>query len=105
MRDPKILAFMKKVSVMEGHPDWEDETVASMRNRIEVTAKGKTFVEDKARPRGGSTEGVSDEELENKFRHNASRVLTETKIEGAVRAIWNLEKMKDISELVDQITL
>lgn len=105
MRNPNILEFMEKVSVIEGHPEWEKETVISMRNRIEITAKGETFTEDRVQPRGGSASGVTDEELEVKFRHNAVRILTERQIDQSVNTIWNLEKIDNVTELIKQITL
>jgi len=104
MRNPKILAFMKKVSVIEGYSGWQKENVHSLRNRVEVAANGKTFAEDRVEARGISA-AVTDGELEKKFRHNAARILTEGKIEGAVKAIWNLEQVENISQLMDQIAL
>jgi len=105
-KDPKILEFMDKVSVTAGYPGWEKEgPVLSRRTRIEVTAGGQTYIEDRAEARGSGSLEVPDEELEKKFRHNASRLLTEGKIKRATEALWNLEKVEFISELIDQLTL
>jgi len=61
-------------------------------NRKEkVWAKGDYFSEE-AR--------MKDEELEAKFRINAAKVLSQENIDNAVRAIFELEKMGDISELL-----
>ena len=46
---------------------------------------------------------VSDRELEDKFRHNASGVLPEEKADNAVKFIWELEELKDISYLMDAL--
>jgi hypothetical protein len=40
-----------------------------------------------------------------KFKHNASRILTQSKTDGAVNTILDLEKLKDISDLTKLITL
>ncbi len=106
MRDQKILEFMKKVSVTG--PDSSTSMVGMQR--VEIVAKDKTFVEERTIARGGpvSSTGnlqLTDEELEKKFRHNAVRILTADKIEHAVKTIWNLEKVGNTSELIDQITL
>ena len=43
---------------------------------------------------------MKDEELEAKFRINASKVLRQENIDKAVKAIFELETMGDISELL-----
>ncbi|MFX1534191.1 MAG: MmgE/PrpD family protein [Promethearchaeota archaeon] len=105
MRNPKILEFMnKKVSVVR-----EFDTSGPYRKKVEVVAKGQTFTEDRMNPkRGDMSPGgaqMTDAELEKKFRHNAQRILTEGQINRAVKALWNMEKLKNTSELVDEITL
>lgn len=106
MRDPKIVEFMKKVTVTG--PDSSTSMVGMQR--VEVEAKGKTFANERTVARGGpiSSTGniqLTDEELEKKFRHNAVRILSEGQINRAVDALWNLEKVKNVKELMDQITL
>ncbi|MEM2424936.1 MAG: MmgE/PrpD family protein [Candidatus Bathyarchaeia archaeon] len=105
MKDQRIHEFMKKVTVV---PELE-EPDAFFRKRVEVMAKGKTFIEDRIKPKkGGMSPGdpqMTDEELEMKYRHNASWVLTEDKIEKSISLLWNLENLKSISELMDHLTL
>ena len=50
MRDPKILEFMKKVTVTG--PDSSTSMVGMQR--VEVEAKGKTFAEERTVARGGA---------------------------------------------------
>lgn len=106
MKDPNILGFMKKVTITG--PDASTSMLGTQR--IEVEAKGQTFTGERTVARGGpisSTENIqlTDEELENKFRHNAVRILSEKQIDRAVHNLWNLEKLGTIKELIDQITL
>jgi 2-methylcitrate dehydratase PrpD len=106
MRDPKILGFMKKVTVTG--PEALTSHVGTQR--IEVEAKGKTFTVERNLARGGlisskGNEQLTDEELEKKFRHSAVRILSEGQIDRAVKALWNLEKLKSVKELMNQITL
>ena len=106
MRDPKILEFMKKVSVTG--PDAQTSHVGMQR--VEIEAKGKTFSDERTVARGGATSStgnvqLTDAELEEKFRHNSVRILSEAQIDRAVNTLWSLEKIKDVKELIDQITL
>jgi hypothetical protein len=48
---------------------------------------------------------LSDDVLLKKFRENASKVLSNNKVEKAVKILIDLEKVKDISEVVKQVTL
>ena len=108
MRDPKILEFMKKVTCV-AHPEYgkqflKDPTISL--NKVEVAARGKTFTEERNQVRGNpDTEyAMTHDELVEKFRHNASKILTQPKIDSAVNALLNLEKLADISELMKQLT-
>jgi 2-methylcitrate dehydratase PrpD len=102
--DPKILEFAKKVSY-QGHPEFGEKQSAV----VEVVAKGKTFREEKeyalTRGSAGTEFQLTYEELEAKYRHNASRILTEDKIEGSVRSLLELETLENVSALMEQVTL
>jgi 2-methylcitrate dehydratase PrpD len=109
MKDPKILKFMEKVTCV-GHPEHgkqflKDPTISL--NKVEVVARGKIFTEERKQVRGtsGTEFAMTREELVDKFRHNASRILTQQKIDSAVNSLLNLEKLANISELMKQLTL
>jgi len=102
--DPKILEFAKKVNC-RGKPEFGEKQSAV----VEVVAKGKTFREEKeyalARGSAGTEFQLTYEELEAKYRHNASRILTKDKIEGSVRSLLELETLSNVSALTKQVTL
>lgn len=102
MRDPKILEFGNKIKCIP-NPDFgkKGPDGRMLSSKIEIVARGKTFTEESSGSRG-STRGtdLTDEELVKKFRHNASRALTQDKIDNAVNALLNLEKLTDIAELM-----
>jgi len=109
MRNPEILEFGKRITC-QGHPQFgkqRQKDPSSSLSKVEVVAKGKTFTEERTHPKGtsGTDVQMTDEELVEKFRHNASRILAQDKIENAVNSLLNLEKLKNISELMKQITL
>ncbi len=104
LTDPKILEFSKKVDY-KSNPEF-GKTQSAV---VEVVAKGKVFTEEKAYVLDWDTAGtefrITPEELEAKYRHNASRILTRDKIEGSVKALSELEILGNVSELMKQVTL
>ncbi len=94
--EPRIVKFAEKVT-SHGDPEWGKTQLT----RVEVVARGQTF---KAELPGASPK-LTDQELVEKFRHNASRSLTIDKIDKAVSTFQTLEKTPKVSELVAAITL
>jgi hypothetical protein len=68
---------------------------------VRVVAKGKTYEEKLS----GDTTKLTQEQIIEKYKHNAVRILTQDKINISVNAFMTLEKVKNISDLVEQITL
>jgi 2-methylcitrate dehydratase PrpD len=109
MHDPKIREFMNKIK-FQGHPDFVAKAQQDMSVQIftvDVIARGKKFHEETLHPSGtvGTEGAMSEADLENKFRHNAARILTQVKINSAMRALLNLEKVDNVSDLMKEITL
>jgi 2-methylcitrate dehydratase PrpD len=110
LKDPQILNFMDKVFI-EAHPNFIEvqlkEPLSNM-TIVEVITKNRTFKEE-----GKYTKGLpepefsrmSDEELVEKFKLNVSKVLPQYKISKAIENITVLENVKNISEVVEQVTL
>jgi 2-methylcitrate dehydratase PrpD len=100
MTNQDILRFMDKVT-------FEENRKPGAPSRCEVTARGKTYTEEKAISKWtvGTPVAASDDEIIGKFRHNASRALVKEKTERAVKAFLNLEEIGEISKLVKEITL
>lgn len=109
MRNPKIIEFMKKVTC-QGHPEYgklRQKYPVSHIGMVEVVAKGKTFKEERMYHRGFPIEDFrpTDEELTKKFKHNASRILPQDKIEKAVKDLLELETVRDVADLMKQVSL
>jgi 2-methylcitrate dehydratase PrpD len=106
MKDPSILRFMDKVS-------WEEYHTPSPRNpavvpaKVEVVARGIKFSQEQDHPHGraGTESAMTQAELVAKFRENAKRVLTQPKIERAVNTFLKLENVKNIEEIMREVTL
>ena len=101
--DPKIVAFAEKVS-LQVNPPIEDKPSGT---RVEVVAGGKTFREEQARARRGfgAESQMTDAELVDKYRHNASRILTQDKIDKSVASLMGLEKVENVRSLMAQVTM
>ncbi|HXX01088.1 MAG TPA: MmgE/PrpD family protein [Candidatus Acidoferrales bacterium] len=107
--DPSVLALMDKIEV-EAHPDYGKlltSDPASRPARVEVRARGETYTGEKRYPKGGRSPDpsttVSNEELFEKFRRNATGVLSADGIETATAMIWSLERLADLGELMHNI--
>jgi 2-methylcitrate dehydratase PrpD len=109
MTNPRILEFMKRITC-QAHPGFakmrrKDPT--SDLSKVEVLARGKKFTEERTHFKGDTAADIhlTEAELVAKFKHNASRILTQSKIDEAVNTILNLEKLTDISDLMQLVTL
>ena len=105
MTNPEILRFMDKVNFEEYRkPAGKGPANAS---RCDVIARGKTFTSEKEFSWGtvGTPAAIKDDELIEKFRHNAARVLSKTQTERAVQAFIKLEEIENISKLMKEVTL
>lgn len=107
-KNPKILSFMSKIS-FASHPDYGR---AALKNpgarmaRVDVRARGRTYTVERSYARGSGSPEIArprDQRLEEKFRHNASALLPPDKVDGAVRSIWNVEKLENVSFLMDTL--
>lgn len=97
VRSPRIFEFSKKVTYTV-HLEFGQKQVSL----VEVAARGKIFKEEAP---FSSLHELTGEELEEKYKHNAAKILTKDKIEGSVRTFIDLEKVENVSELMSQVTL
>jgi 2-methylcitrate dehydratase PrpD len=94
--EPKITEFAKKVN-FNGHPNYGTEPATV----VEVRAKGRTFTDQMS----GRLPKLTDAQLTDKYRHNASRALTLNKIESSINCFLGMENLSRASELMAQITV
>ena len=104
--DPSVLALMEKIH-FEVHPDYEKLLAgnpASRPARIEVRARGKSWVGEKRYPHGSPspdpTTTMSSVELATKFARNAEDVVSPRNIDSAVQQLMNLENVTDVGSVV-----
>lgn len=106
---PSVIGLMKKVT-HQLHPDYVkhlNNHPASRPARVELKARGETFVGERLYPKGSPSPDpastMTTDELVQKFRHNAQGVIAPAKLDGVVDALLNLEKVPDIAAVLGQM--
>ena len=109
INDSEIQTFMKKVEILPipraGEEKGKDPR--SWYAKVDLVANGKTFSKETLYSIGTNMEGymLSDKVLIEKFKHNATRTLTQSKIQESIDCLFSLEQVDDVSELIDHITI
>lgn len=99
--DPRIREQLDKVEVVA---DPEIEAVFPELQRVIVmvtTTRGEEFMKQLNYPKGDPRNPLTDGEIEEKFDALASPVLSEGARNRLKEAVWSLEEMGSISELMD----
>lgn len=109
LTDPAVQKFMRKVT-MHVAPEYAEKRKKDMNTwyaRVEVTARGQTFVEETDFSWGTNVDGyrLTEEEQKEQFRTCAAIVLPEDKIEQAMELILHLEEQPSLGELMDNLSL
>ncbi|MGE5207001.1 MAG: MmgE/PrpD family protein [Chlamydiota bacterium] len=98
--DPAIRAQLPKVEVVA---DPEIEKVFPALQRVIVTIRttgGKEFTKQLDFPKGDPRNPLSDREIEEKFAALAEGVLSKPAQKKVKDAVWKLEKLRSVSELM-----
>ncbi len=104
-RDPRILEFLKKITVVE------DKALSAMYpeavpNRITVTlSSGKTISKQVDYHKGHPKNPMSDVEVENKFRALTKKQLSKNQAGRILDSVWHLEKEKNVARVVSLLTV
>jgi 2-methylcitrate dehydratase PrpD len=111
MHDPEIRRFMDKVT-FEPHPGYVDALKKDAQARIskvEVSARGKSFVEEthyiKGTPSSNPATYISDDEIIEKFKDNAHRILPPVKVDELCKHLLELDSVDDISAITPLFSL
>jgi 2-methylcitrate dehydratase PrpD len=106
MNNPEIRQFMNKVK-FEPHPDYDAALKKDFQARIakvEVSAGGRTFVEERAFAKGSPSPDPStlmtEDDLTKKFKDNASGILSPARINEACNQLLKLDRVNDVSAVM-----
>lgn len=98
--DPTIRAQLKKVEVV-ADPEIEKVFPALQRVIVHIDTKdGRSFDKQLDYPKGDPRNPLTDAELEEKFAALADGVLTRAAQQQVKNAVWNLERIGSVSELM-----
>jgi 2-methylcitrate dehydratase PrpD len=104
-----VMDLMSKV-VWRSHPDWATAVSAdpaARPARVEVSARGTTFVGERSYPKGSRspdpTTYMTTDEVVAKFLYNASEALQPSVAEWMVDRVLHLEDVEDASTIMSRL--
>lgn len=100
-RDPDILKLIGKMRIDE---DLEYTKQAPDKRNYRIEAKtrtGETIVAHKSVTAEELRKGWTDEQVDAKFRRATYGILTPVQIQASLDLMWHLEKVADVSQIVD----
>lgn len=100
LKDEQILATVPKVkAVLE--PSFETRFPAEQPCRVVITLKnGEKLIKERAYPKGDPRDQLSTAELKQKFEVLAEEILDKTQCEEVYDAVYNVEMIEDIGDLM-----
>jgi 2-methylcitrate dehydratase len=99
--DPRVLSFLKKVSVREDR-SLTDAYPGHIANRVTLRLKGGlTLSEQVDDPRGHTNNPMTKEEVESKFRRLTRKFLGKAQAQEIMDFVWDLEKQKQGAKLME----
>ena len=98
-KDPKILNFLKKTTVVEDK-DLTAMYPEAVANRVTVKlSSGKIISKQVNYHKGHPKNPMTDEDVEGKFRRLTKRQLNKNRADKALELLWNLEKVNNASKI------
>lgn len=101
---PRMRAALQKVRV-NAHAEWPDDAASRRRSPVSITMKdGRTFTKTVDKVRGSPGNPMTRDELVDKYRGCASRVLTGERLERSIVALESLDRLPAAKDLTDTLT-
>jgi 2-methylcitrate dehydratase len=104
-RDPKILDFLKKITVVE------DKALSArypeaVANRITIKlSDGEVITKQVDYHKGHPKNPMTDKEVEEKFERLTKKYLNKNQSRKILDTVWNLDKLKETSKIISLLTL
>ncbi|MBI4189317.1 MAG: MmgE/PrpD family protein, partial [Betaproteobacteria bacterium] len=101
---PRMRASLEKVQV-NAHAEWPDDAASRRKSPVTITMKdGRKFTKTVDKVRGSPENPLTRDELLDKYRGCASRVLKGHRLERSIAALENLDKVPTAKDLIDALT-
>jgi 2-methylcitrate dehydratase len=102
--DPRILAFMQKITVRED-PALTARVGAAPTRVTAILADGQRISREVDYAPGFSERPMNRSEVERKFRGNVGKRWPRERTDAVLRALWALDETDDLSRLLGQLSL
>lgn len=103
LRDPGLLALIRKIQVVENHEftqAYERVPVAHRTRITVVTASGERLVGESGGDQGNDlSDRKSDAQIAAKFRELAGELLGAKRVDSILDRLWRLEDLRSVAEL------
>jgi 2-methylcitrate dehydratase PrpD len=101
---PRMRAALDKVRV-NAHTEWPDDAASRRKSPVTILMKdGRTFTKSVEKVRGSPGNPMTRDELVDKYRNCASRLLINDRLERSISALENLDKLPAVADLIDALT-
>ena len=101
---PRMRAALEKI-VVNAHPEWPHDTASRRKSPVTITMKdGRSFTRQVEKVRGSPGNPMTRDELVDKYRGCAGRVLKSEKLERSIAVLETLETIPSVKTLVDELT-
>ena len=100
IKDPKILAFTKKIEIL--HDPEIDKGGQAKRHKVHMKAickDGTEMTTTREQRRGSFQHPLNDDEIHAKFRSTAGAILDAATVDQLLATVGRIEKAKDLKEL------
>jgi 2-methylcitrate dehydratase len=105
LRDPRILAFMRKITVKED-PAFATRTISVPPTRLTATLADGTQVSRLVDTMPGFPgQPATRADVERKFRSNVGKRMPHEQVDAALHALWALDRADDVSALLGGLAL
>ena len=102
---PRMRASLDKVQVV-AHPEWPHDKASRRNSPVTIALKdGRKFTKSVEKVRGSPENPLTRDELVDKYRGCASRVLKGERLERSITALENLDKIPAAKDLIDALTI
>jgi 2-methylcitrate dehydratase PrpD len=100
---PQVRAALEKIRI-NTHPEWGDNEETHRRSPVTIIMKdGRKFTRLVQKVKGNPANPITRDELVDKYRYCAGRVLKGEALERSIAALEGLEKLGKASECVDAL--
>jgi 2-methylcitrate dehydratase PrpD len=101
---PRMRAALDKV-VVNAHPEWGQDPAARRKAPVTITMKdGRTFTQEVEKVRGSPGNPMTRDELVEKYRGCAGRILKDEGLDRSIAALESLETVPAVKILLNELT-